>query len=177
MKGAAQGGTGCNSPNTNSAGGAPGCSSTGRGDQHTPSHPWRQHRALLPATHRPRHRQVHDDDGRDLPPAPVLAAVEKEDAPEGVQEDQHHGHEGCGEQKRGVTREPLAPQARGGGRGAGTGCGGTDGLERSRERHSGRDMAEGGCKGLRWLRGAGALVTQQGRGRGARSHPSPEVRK
>lgn len=67
-------------------------------------------RGSAPSTHRPRNGEVHEDDGGDLPPALVLAAVEEEDAPEGVQEDQHHGHEGCGEQQRGVNREPRALQ-------------------------------------------------------------------
>lgn len=59
-----------------------------------------QHRALLPVTHQPRNSEMHDNDCCDLPPAPVLAAMKEEDPPEGVKENQHHGHKSCREKKR-----------------------------------------------------------------------------
>lgn len=67
-----------------------------------------QCRALLPDTHRPRNSKVHDNNCCDLPPAPMLTAMEEEDPPEGVKENQHHGHKSCREWQRSVSREPPA---------------------------------------------------------------------
>lgn len=121
-----------------------------------------QHRDVLPATHRPRNGKVHDNDRRDLPPAPVLTAVEEENPPEGVKENQHHGHKSCRERQRGVNREPpiLAQPAGSGkdGEELGKGSRGTAGLDwealrqtlsvggmakRSREDHRGRSKGFG----------------------------------
>jgi len=38
----------------------------------------------------------------------MLTAVEEEDPPEGVKENQHHGHKSCRERQRGVTKEQTA---------------------------------------------------------------------
>ncbi|XP_025050501.1 carbonic anhydrase 9 isoform X4 [Alligator sinensis] len=46
-------------------------------------------------THQPRDKEVREDDSHNLPPVPGLTAMEEEDPPEGVKENQHHGHEGC----------------------------------------------------------------------------------